>query len=97
MKQQVLESWLERAERARQEAANLEASLARARYEQEIAQRLLARSSGQAERERWQTQVHVMSMIITMDEEHLAEQQEDLVLCRAMIAEIEADLCSGAG
>lgn len=97
MKQQVLESWLERAERARQEAADLEASLTRARYEQEIAQRLLARSTDQAARERWQTQVDVMSMIIASDEEHLAEQQEDLVLCRAMIAEIEADLHSDAG
>jgi hypothetical protein len=43
-------------------------------------------------REIWQTQVDVLGMLVGMAEGDLAEQQEELALCEAMVAEIEADL-----
>jgi hypothetical protein len=48
----------------------------------------------EAARQTRQTQVDVLEMIIGMAEEDLAEQQEELFLCEAMIAEIEADLAA---
>jgi len=70
----------------------LEPKLERERYEMEIAQRLLAKAQDEPARETWQTQVDVLQMVAGMTENDLAEQQEELALCEAMIAEIEADL-----
>jgi hypothetical protein len=61
-------------------------------YELEIAQRLLVKAQDEAARETWQTQVEVLQMMIGMTESELTEHQEELSLCEAMIAEIEADL-----
>lgn len=60
----------------------------------EIAQRLLAKAQDEPARETWQTQVDVLQMMAGMTENDLAEQQEELALCEAMIAEIEADLAA---
>jgi hypothetical protein len=62
------------------------------RYEEEIAQRLLAKAADESGQQTWQTQVDVLDMMITMTESDLAEQQEELTLCEAMLSEIEADL-----
>lgn len=96
MKQEVLQSWQARAERNRQAIVESEASLAQSRYEKEIAQRLLARASDQESYDTWRIQVDVQQTVIVCDEHHLAEHQEDLALCQAMIAEIEADLAHNA-
>ena len=58
----------------------------------EIAQRLLSKAQDEAAREIWQTQVDVLGMLVGMAEGDLAEQQEEVALCEAMVAEIEADL-----
>lgn len=65
-------------------------------YEMMIAQRLLSKARDEASRETWQTQVDVMQMFVLQAENDLEEQQEDLALCKAMIAEIEADLAAAA-
>ena len=78
--------------RQRQEIASREVALARARYEMEIIQRLLAKTSDPESRDTWRIQADVQEMFVVDDENHLAEAQEDLALCQAMIAEIEADL-----
>jgi hypothetical protein len=97
VKQQVLESWQGRAERNRQDISDLEATLARARYEQEIAQRLQARASDPESRDTWRIQVEVQQMDIASDEHRLAEHREDLALCQSMIAAIEADIAQHGG
>ena len=91
-KQETLARWQDRAEGNRQEIAKLEVALARARYEMEIIQRLLAKTPDPESRDTWRIQADVQQMFVASDEDHLAEAQEDLALCQAMIAEIEADL-----
>jgi hypothetical protein len=49
-------------------------------------------SPDEAARQTWQTQVDVQEMLVGMTEGDLAEQREELALCEAMIAEVEADL-----
>ncbi len=93
MKQEVLTAWEERAIRAQSQInEELEPKLERLRYEEEITQRLLAKATDESARQTWQTQVDVLDMMITMTETDLAEQQEELTLCEAMMSEIEADL-----
>jgi len=93
MKQEVLAAWEGRAIRAENKITEeLEPELKRLRYEEEIAQRLLAKAADESARQTWQTQVDVLDMLITMTESDLAEQQEELTLCEAMLSEIEADL-----
>jgi hypothetical protein len=93
MKREVLAAWEKRAIRAQSTMdEELEPKLERERYEMEIAQRLLAKAQDEPARETWQTQVDVLQMMAGMTENDLAEQQEELALCKAMIAEIEADL-----
>ena len=70
----------------------IEVELERRRYELEIAQRLLAKAQDDEARETWRIQVDVLDMLIGMAEGDLEKQQEELALCDAMIAEIEADL-----
>ena len=91
-KQETLTHWQNRAEGNRQEIARLEVDLARSRYEMEIIQRLLAKTSDPESRDTWRIQADVQQMFVAGDEDHLAEAQQDLALCQAMIAEIEADL-----
>jgi hypothetical protein len=93
MKQEVLAAWKERAIRAESQISDvLEPKLKRLHYEEEITKRLLAKATDESAQQTWQTQVDVLDMLITMAENDLAEQQEELALCEAMIGEIEADL-----
>jgi len=93
MKREVLAAWEGRAIRAQTKIQEeLEPELEQFSYEKEIAQRLLAKAQDESARQAWQTQIDVIEMMITMTETNLAEQQEELTLCEAMISEIEADL-----
>jgi hypothetical protein len=95
MKQEVRQAWEDRAIDAQSKIwEDLEPELARRSYELEIAQRLLSKAQDEAARQTWQTQVDVLEMLAGMTEGDLAEQQEELALCEAMIAEIEADLAA---
>jgi len=95
MKQEVRQAWEDRAIDAQSKIwEDLEPELARRSYELEITQRLLSKAQDEAARQTWQTQVDVLEMLAGMTEGDLAEQQEELALCEAMIAEIEADLAA---
>ncbi|MDH7486449.1 MAG: hypothetical protein QHJ81_09275 [Anaerolineae bacterium] len=95
MKREVRQAWEDRAIEAQSQIWDtLEPKLERLRYEREIARRLLAKAPDEAARQTWQTQVDVLEMMIGMTENDLAEQQEEIALCEAMIAEIEADLAA---
>ena len=95
MKQEVRRAWEDRAIDAQSKIwEDLEPELARRSYELEIAQRLLSKAQDEAARQTWQTQVDVLEMLAGMTAGDLAEQQEELALCEAMIAEIEADLAA---
>ncbi len=96
MKREVRQAWEDRAIKAQSQIwETLEPELERLRYEQEIARRLLAKAPDEAARQTWQTQVDVLEMMIGMTEGDIVEQQEEIALCEAMIAEIEADLEGG--
>ena len=96
MKREVLSAWENRAIDAQTKIdEEIEVELERRRYELEIAQRLLARAQDDAARETWRIQVDVLDMLIGMAEGDLEKQREELALCDAMIAEIEADLGAG--
>ena len=93
LKRDVLKAWENRAIAAQTKIEEeIEVELERNRYEMEIAQRLLAKAQDDAARETWRIQVDVLDMVIGMAEGDLEEQQEEMALCDAMIAEIEADL-----
>lgn len=93
VKQEVLAAWKERASRAESQISDmLEPKLKRLHYEEEIAKRLLAKATDEPARQTWQTQVDVLDMLITMAENDVAEEQEELALCEAMLGEIEVDL-----
>jgi len=93
MKREVLRAWEDRAIHAQTKIdEEIEVELEQRRYELEIAQRLLAKAQDDATRETWRIQVDVLDMLIGMAEGDLEKQQEELALCDAMIAEIEADL-----
>jgi ribosome maturation protein Sdo1 len=99
LKQDVLHDWEERAVEAQVTIREeIEPELERRRYELEIARRLLekaeddGREASEVAQETWQTQVDVLEMLVGMLEGDLAEQQDELALCEAMIAEIKADL-----
>jgi len=95
MKQEVRQAWEERALEAQGTIwETFEPKLARLSYELEIAQRLLSKAQDETARTTWQTQVDVQEMLLGMTEGDLAEQQEEVALCEAMIAEIEADLAA---
>ena len=97
MKEEVRQAWEDRAVAAQSKIwEDLEPQLARRSYELEIAQRLLSKAQDEAAREIWQTQVDVLGMLVGMAEGDLAEQQEELALCEAMVAEIEADLAAAS-
>lgn len=93
MKEEVRQAWENRAIEAQSKIwEDLEPQLARHSYELEIAERLLSKAQDGAAREIWQTQVDVLGMLVGMTEGDLAKQQEEMALCDAMVAEIEADL-----
>jgi len=94
MKQGVLQNWQDRAARVQAEIKEIKLQLEQYRYEQEITQRLLAQAQDESARQTWQTQVDVMDMMIMPAEDKLIEEQEYLILCQAMIAQIEADLAA---
>ena len=88
MKEEVRQAWEDRAVAAQGKIwDDLEPQLTRRSYELEIAQRLLSKAQDEAAREIWQTQVDVLGMLVVMTEGDLAEQQEEVALCEAMIAE----------
>ncbi len=96
MKQEVRQAWKDRAIDAQGTIwETLEPKLARRKYEMAIAQRLLSKAQDEASRETWQTQVDVLQMFVLDAENELTEQQEEVALCEAMVAEIEADLAAG--
>ena len=96
-KQEVLQAWKNRALAAQRKIREtIEPERARCEYEMMITRRLLRKARDEASRETWQTQVDVMQMFVLQAENDLEEQQEDLALCKAMIAEIEADLAAAA-
>lgn len=93
MKREVLAAWEDRAINAQSRTEEtFEPELESLHYELEITQRLLSKAQDEAARETWQIQVDTLQTMIGMTEGGLAEQQEELALCEAMIAEIEADL-----
>ena len=95
-KREVLQQWEGRAiEAQRKIDEEIVPELERQQYELEITQRLLAKAQDDAAQETWQTQVDVLEMLIGMAEGDLEEEREQLALCEAMIAEIEADLAAG--
>jgi hypothetical protein len=97
MKQEVRQAWEDRAIEAQSKIwETIELELARRKYELEIAQRLLSKAQDDASREIWQTQVDVLQMFVSDAEDDLAEQQAEVALCNAMVAEIEADLAAGS-
>ena len=96
IKRDVLQAWENCASEAQIKIEEeIQVELERCRYELEIAQRLLAKAQDDAARETWRIQVDVLQMMIGLAEGDLEKQQEDLALCNAMIAEIEADLEAG--
>ena len=95
MKQEVRQAWEDRAIVAQGKIwEDLEPQLARHTYELEIARRLLSKAQDEAARQNWQTQVDVLGMLVGMTEGDIEKEQEELALCEAMIAEIEADLAA---
>jgi hypothetical protein len=94
LKREVLRSWEDRAVEAQGQIEEVTDELERTRYELEIAQRLLSRARDKAAQETWQVQVDVLQMMVVQAEDRLAEQQEELDLCEAMITEMEADLAA---
>jgi len=93
LKREVLQAWEERAINAQTEIWEfIEPKLERLEYEAKIARQLLEKAQDDAARETWQTQVDVFEMLIGMAEGDLEEQQRELALCEAMIAEMQADL-----
>jgi hypothetical protein len=97
MQQEVRQAWEDRAIEAQGKIwETIEPELARRSYELEIAQRLLSKAQDEAGRETWQTQVDVLQMCVADAENDLAEQQAEVALCDAMVAEIEADLATGS-
>lgn len=98
MKQEVRQAWEDRAIAAQGKIWNdLEPKVARQTYELEIARRLLSKTQDEAARQTWQTQADVLVMLVGMTEGDLAEQREELALCEAMVAEIDADLAAESG
>ena len=95
MKEEVRQAWEDRAIAAQSKIwETIEPELARRTYEMAIAQRLLSKAQDEASRQTWQTQVDVLQMFVINAENELAEQQEEVALCDAMVAEIEADLAA---
>lgn len=66
--------------------------VARARYEHEIAQRVQAKTTDKQARKEWERRVKAAQDALVTEESHLAEVTERADYCRAMLAEIEADL-----
>lgn len=95
MKQEVRQAWEDRAIAAQGKIwEELEPQLARQTYELEIARRLLSKAQDETARQTWQTQVDVLEMLAGMTEGDIEKEREELALCEAMIAEIEADLAA---
>ena len=95
MKLEVRQAWEERVIEAQTKIwETIEPELARWQYEMMIAQRLLSKAQDEASRETWQTQVDVYQMLVIEAKNDLEKEQEELALCEAMIAEIDADLAA---
>ncbi|MFZ1239638.1 MAG: hypothetical protein WAV66_09840 [Anaerolineae bacterium] len=95
LKQEVRQAWEERVIETQTKIwETIEPELARWQYEMMIAQRLLSKAQDQASRETWRIQVDVLQMCVIEAENNLEKEQEELALCEAMIAEIDADLAA---
>jgi len=96
LKREVRQAWQERAAAAQCDICeNLEPERARREYELALTRQLLEKAQDDADRETWQTQIDVLGMLVVMAEEKLDEQQEELAMCEAMLAEIAADMGAG--
>lgn len=91
IKRKVLDRWEERSVEAYGKIEELECELEPLRYEFEIARRLLDKAQDEAARQTWQIQVDIHQMLIDQAAGELEEQQAELALCEAMVAEMEAD------
>jgi len=90
-----LQAWEDRAIAAQTKIDDeISPDLERRQYEMEIARRLLEQAQDDAARETWRIQVDVLETMIGIAENNLAEEQQELVLCEAMIAAIEAELAA---
>jgi len=97
MQQEVRQAWKDRAIAAQSKIREaIEPELARRKYEMAISQRLLNKAQTEADRETWQTQLDVLQMFVIQAEDDLAEEQAEVALCDAVVAEIEADLAAGS-
>jgi hypothetical protein len=97
LKREVLQTWEERAIAAQTRIdEEIAPEIERQRYELEIARQLLEQAQDAAAQETWQTQVDVLEMTIGMAENDLTEEQQELTLCEAMVAAIEADLVASS-
>lgn len=92
MKREVLQKWDQRAVEAYGKIEDIEAELERLRYEAAITQRLLTKAQDESARETWQIQTDVLDMLIVQAEGKLEEQQQEMAMCDAMVAEMQADL-----
>lgn len=95
IKQTVLQNWQSRMERARETLAELEDELACQQYELEITERVRAKAQNETDRDNWRIQVDVLSMLVGQTEGRMEEEQAEIALCTAMLAELEADLAAG--
>lgn len=80
------------AEKLEQIRDEIEPEVARLKYEQRIAERLLKKAAADAEREHWRIQVSVYHDLLVMEEGRREELEEEIAQDRAMIAEIQRDL-----
>ncbi len=97
LKQRVRQNWEDRAcEIQSRIDEELRPELERRQYELEVARRLLEKAADEAARETWRIQVDVFEMLVGMAEGEIEEQLQEMALCDAFIAEIDADLASEA-
>jgi hypothetical protein len=92
MKQEVRAKWDERAIEAYGKIEELQFELERQQYELEIGRRLLEKAQDESARQTWQAQVAALETIVQMTEDSIKEQQEEMDLCDAIVAEMDADL-----
>ncbi len=89
---QVYVSYKHRLEHAERRIPELEHSVAQARFEHEITQRIRANATDPQVRQDWETRESAAHDSIAEAERELAEESNNAVYYRAMVAEIETDL-----
>lgn len=74
------------------EVSRMKDEVARARYEHDITQRVLAKAESPEAREEWEIRASVARDWVAMQEQNLEEAVQNAACYRAMVAELEADL-----